>query len=80
MYDVCMIYDACIGLISGIATFLKHIKPSIHIIGCQPRHNSCMNSSIEANRLLTEPNTFPNDPSTSDATDGERESERAFQH
>ncbi|XP_077992914.1 L-threonine ammonia-lyase-like [Glandiceps talaboti] len=40
------------GLISGIATYLKAVKPSIQIIGVQPERNHVMEMSIKAGKIL----------------------------
>ncbi len=45
------------GLISGIAYYLKSIKPEIEIIGCQPQNASEMYDSIKKGKIV-EPSTI----------------------
>jgi threonine dehydratase len=40
------------GLISGIAVYLKAVRPSVRVIGCQPRNSCVMQRSIEAGRIV----------------------------
>ncbi|MFC1857587.1 threonine/serine dehydratase [Thermodesulfobacteriota bacterium] len=40
------------GLISGIAGYLKSIKPDIEIIGCQPENSPVMHASIRAGEII----------------------------
>ena len=54
------------GLIAGIATYLKAVKPSVKIIGCLPENSPVMSASVEAGRLLD----IPTLPTLSDATAG----------
>ncbi|MEL6988062.1 MAG: pyridoxal-phosphate dependent enzyme, partial [Bacteroidota bacterium] len=46
------------GLISGIASVLKTLKPEIEIIGCQPKNSPEMYLSIAKGEIITEDN-FP---------------------
>ena len=55
------------GLISGIATYLKQIKPSIKIVGCQPINSPEMVRSIEQGAIIREDIT---QPTLSDGTAG----------
>ncbi len=47
------------GLISGIASYLKHHKPDIKIIGCQPAHSPEMSLSVEAGEIVDYPEALP---------------------
>lgn len=40
------------GLISGIASVLKSIKPGVRVVGCQPAASAVLAASVEAGRLL----------------------------
>ncbi len=40
------------GLISGIASYLKAVKPKIQVIGCQPRASCVMYQSITAGEIV----------------------------
>ncbi|NND06245.1 MAG: pyridoxal-phosphate dependent enzyme [Saprospiraceae bacterium] len=55
------------GLISGVATYLKACKPSVHIIGCQPKMSPEMVRSIQSGQILTEDISGP---TLSDGTAG----------
>ena len=54
------------GLISGIGAYLKHARPDIEIIGCQPANSAVMYESIKAGRILD----IPSRPTLSDGTAG----------
>jgi threonine dehydratase len=54
------------GLISGIAVYLKAVRPSIRVIACQPRNSCVMYRSLEAGRIVDEASL----PTLSDATAG----------
>lgn len=54
------------GLISGIASYLKHRFPSIKIIGCQPENSAVMYHSLKAGKILD----LPSEPTVSDGTAG----------
>lgn len=54
------------GLISGIAVYLKAVRPSIRVIGCQPRNSCVMHRSIKAGKIVDETSL----PTLSDATAG----------
>ena len=55
------------GLLSGIASYLKNIKPSIKIIACQPANSPEMYKSIEKGEIIDE-DGFP--PTLSDGSAG----------
>ncbi|MCK5146290.1 pyridoxal-phosphate dependent enzyme [bacterium] len=54
------------GLISGIAAFLKQVKPAIQIIGCQPANSPVMAKSVKAGHIVS----MHSLPTLSDATAG----------
>ncbi|XP_068694097.1 L-threonine ammonia-lyase-like [Montipora foliosa] len=40
------------GLIGGIAAYLKSVKPSVKMIGCQPAQSAVMSASVKAGKIL----------------------------
>lgn len=42
------------GLISGIARYVKQVRPSVEIIGCQPQNSKVMFESVKAGRIVLE--------------------------
>ncbi len=54
------------GLISGIASYLKEVMPSVRIIGVQPENSAVMYRSIKAGRILK----MESKPTLSDGTAG----------
>jgi len=54
------------GLIGGIASYLKAVKPSVQIIGCSPENSQVMAQSVAAGKLLD----LPSLPTLSDGTAG----------
>ncbi|MBN1272885.1 MAG: threonine/serine dehydratase [Candidatus Aminicenantes bacterium] len=54
------------GLISGLAGYLKSVRPLVHIIGCQPENSAVMYESIKAGKILS----IPSKPTLSDGTAG----------
>ena len=54
------------GLISGIASYLKAVKPEIEIIGCQPAHSPVMYESVKQGKILD----IESLPTLSDGTAG----------
>ncbi len=54
------------GLISGIASYLKAVKPSVQVIGCSPENSQVMAQSVAAGELLD----LPSLPTLSDGTAG----------
>ena len=52
------------GLIAGIASFVKHVKPSCMVVGCSAENSACMELSVKAGRLLVE-GEFRDDPTVS---------------
>ncbi len=42
------------GLIAGIATYIKHVKPSCKIIGCQPENSRVMYESVKSGKIRTD--------------------------
>ena len=58
------------GLIAGIAGWLKHARPEIHVVGCQPRASAVMAASVPAGRLLESGREVPFEPTLADAVAG----------
>jgi len=54
------------GLIGGIASYLKAVKPSVQVIGCSPANSQVMAQSVAAGELLD----LPSLPTLSDGTAG----------
>ncbi|XP_076090599.1 L-threonine ammonia-lyase-like isoform X1 [Mytilus galloprovincialis] len=54
------------GLIAGIARYIKQVKPSTKVYGCQPKNSKVMYESVKANKVIFE-ESFP---TLSDATAG----------
>jgi threonine dehydratase len=54
------------GLISGIAGYLKAVRPGVEVIGCSPENSAVMIRSIEAGRILD----LPSLPTLSEGTAG----------
>ncbi len=58
------------GLIVGIAGWLKHARPGIRVVGCQPRASAVMAASVRAGRLLESGRDVPFEPTLADAVAG----------
>ncbi|NQY74572.1 MAG: pyridoxal-phosphate dependent enzyme, partial [Candidatus Margulisbacteria bacterium] len=43
------------GLISGVASYIKHINPNIKIIGVEPEDAPCMHDALKAGKRITLP-------------------------
>lgn len=54
------------GLIAGIASYFKAVRPHIQIIGCSPANSPVMIRSVEAGRLIE----YASTPTLSDGTAG----------
>ena len=54
------------GLISGVAAYLKSVRPAVRIIGCQPYNSRVMCESVRAGRILE----LASEPTLSDGTAG----------
>lgn len=54
------------GLISGIASYLKHYKPNIKVIGCWPKNSPVMSECIKAGEVFN----VPEENTISDGTAG----------
>lgn len=39
------------GLMSGVATAIKSLRPSVRVIGVEPEHMNCMSASLAAGRI-----------------------------
>jgi threonine dehydratase len=42
------------GLISGVAAYIKALKPSVCVVGCLPEKNACMYHSVKAGKILAD--------------------------
>ena len=42
------------GLIGGIASYIKAIRPEVRVVGCQPERSKVMYESIKAGRIVQE--------------------------
>ena len=58
------------GLIAGIAGWLKHARPEIRVVGCQPRASAVMAASVQAGRILESGRDVPFEPTLADAVAG----------
>lgn len=58
------------GLIGGIAGWLKHARPGVHVVGCQPRASAVMAASVRAGRILASGRDVPFEPTLADAVAG----------
>jgi threonine dehydratase len=54
------------GLISGIAGYIKSVRPEVDVIGCSPENSRVMIESVKAGRILE----MPSLPTISDGTAG----------
>jgi len=54
------------GLISGVAGFLRTVKPTVHVVGCSPERSRVMIESVRAGEILD----LPSLPTLSDGTAG----------
>lgn len=54
------------GLISGVAAYLKSVRPEVRIIGCSPENSQVMIQSVSAGRILD----LPSCATLSDGTAG----------
>ena len=54
------------GLIGGVGSYLKAMKPDVQVIGCSPENSQVMARSVEAGELLD----LPSLPTLSDSTAG----------
>jgi threonine dehydratase len=54
------------GLISGIAGYIKRVRPDVRVIGCSPENSPVMARSVKAGRILD----LPSLPTLSDGTAG----------
>jgi len=54
------------GLISGIAAYLKAVKPSIEVVGCLPENAPVMSECVKAGKIIE----VPEKPTLSDGTAG----------
>jgi threonine dehydratase len=54
------------GLVSGMASYLKSVRPDVLVVGCWPDRAAAMYESVRAGRLVD----VPDEPTLSDATAG----------
>lgn len=54
------------GMISGVAGYLKFVRPDVRVIGCSPENSPVMIESVKAGRILD----LPSLPTVSDGTAG----------
>jgi threonine dehydratase len=54
------------GLVSGIAAYLKTVRPEVKIVGCWPRNSRAMYECMRAGRIFD----VPEQPTISDSTAG----------
>lgn len=54
------------GLVSGMAAYLKSVRPDVLVVGCWPEQAAAMYESVRAGRLVE----VPDEPTLSDATAG----------
>ncbi len=54
------------GLIGGIASYLKSVRPDVQVFGCSPENSQVMALSVQAGELLD----LPSLPTLSDGTAG----------
>jgi threonine dehydratase len=54
------------GLISGVAGYLKSVRPGVRIVGCSPENSQVMIQSVKAGEILD----LPSLPTLSDGTAG----------
>jgi threonine dehydratase len=54
------------GLVSGMASYLKSVRPDVSVIGCWPERAAAMYESVRAGRLIE----VPDEPTLSDGTAG----------
>lgn len=58
------------GLIGGVAGWLKHARPGLQVVGCQPRASAVMAASVQAGRILESGREVPFEPTLADAVAG----------
>ena len=54
------------GLIAGVGSYLKSVRPDIEVVACSPQNSCVMHQSLEAGELLD----LPSLPTLSDGTAG----------
>jgi threonine dehydratase len=54
------------GLISGIAGYLKAVRPGLRVVGCSPERSAAMHASVNAGRIVE----IESEPTLSDGTAG----------
>ena len=64
--DVVLIALGGGGLVSGVAAYLKTVRPSTEIIACSPKNSAVMMASVQAGKIVD----LPSLPTLSDGTAG----------
>ncbi len=58
------------GLIAGIAAWMKHARPRVRVVGCQPRASAVMAASVREGRILESGSEVAFDPTLADGVAG----------
>ena len=58
------------GLVAGVAGWLRHARPAIRVVGCQPRASAVMAASVRAGRILESGRETPFGPTLADGVAG----------
>lgn len=58
------------GLAAGIAAWLRHARPEIRLVGCQPLASAVMAASVRAGRILESGREVPFEPTLADGVAG----------
>ena len=58
------------GLVAGVAGWLRHARPAIRVVGCQPRASAVMAASVAAGRILESGRETPFGPTLADGVAG----------
>lgn len=58
------------GLIAGVAGWLKHARPGVRVVGCQPRASAVLAASLKAGRILESGREVPCEPTLADGVAG----------
>lgn len=58
------------GLVAGVAGWLKHARPGIRVVGCQPRASAVLAASVGSGRILESGREVPFEPTLADGVAG----------
>ncbi len=58
------------GLVAGVAGWLRHARPGLRVVGCQPRASAVMAASVAAGRILESGRETPFEPTLADGVAG----------